>query len=249
MADVSRVSLAALCLAAGVALAGCGSDGGTPEPAAAPSPEPTRADRPSAGATPSTSPTPDPDPTPSPTATRSGGRHKVGVLAPLGRRAADSHLLAPDRLPSVDGNSWRLDSADHSGAIGACQKTELETIGAVETVSRRYAADHGLAAVQVVGRFADAKTAWRAHRVLVAWRDDCEQRVRDSTVGPLRSVRVPTGTADSYLGSFRARSAGLGILRSGAYLSVVEVTSGRVVAYPTKRDPARVAVRRIARTF
>ena len=100
----------------------------------------------------------------------------------------------------------------------------------------------------MVARFPDAKTAWRAHRVLVAWREDCEERVRDSTVGPLEPVTVAAGTADSYLGSFRARSAGLGILRSGAFLTLVEVAAGRE-AYPTKWDPARVAVRRIARTF
>jgi hypothetical protein len=236
-----------VCLAATIALAGCGSDGGTPEGAPSASKKPARTHSPRA--------TPAPVPTASPThaapsspAGQSTKRHKVGVLAPVARPTAGVHLLDADRLPSVGGHTWQVGAGDHTGAVGACQKTELETIGAVETVSRRFTAGDGLAAVQVVGRFADARTAWRAHQVLVAWREDCEQRVHDSTVGPLRSVTVPTGTADSYLGSFRARAAGLGILRSGAYLSVVEVATGRE-AYPSKRDPARVAVRRIARTF
>lgn len=246
MADVSRVMLAAVSLAAAIALAGCGSDSSTPDSAPAPREEtgPTR----TAPAEPSAMPPPTSPPTSPPKPSRTAKRHKVGELAPLPRAAADSHLLDAGRLPTFDGHTWTATSADHAGAVGACQKTELETIGAVEAVSRTFTAERGAEAVQVVARFPDAKTAWRAHQVLVAWRDDCEERVRDSTVGPLQPVTVTTGTADSYVGSFRSRSAGLGILRSGAYLTLVEVAAGRE-AYPTKWDPTRVAVRRIARTF
>lgn len=158
-----------------------------------------------------------------------------------------AHLLDADRLPSIAGNAWRAGDA-HAGAVGACQKTELETIGAVETVSRTYRADDGLTAVQVVGRFPDARSAWRAHRVLAAWHEDCADRVSDAAVGPLESVTVRTGRADSYRGSFTTRSAGLGILRNGEYLTVVEVAA-KPGTYPEKWDPARVAVRRVARTF
>lgn len=239
--------LAAVSLAAAISLAGCGSDSSTPDSAPAPVEEPTRTPPPKAA--PSATPTATAAPTAEATPSRSAKRHKVGELTPLPRAAApDTHLLDADRIPTFDGHTWKLSSTDHAGAVGACQKTELETIGAVEAVSRRFTAEDGLAAVQVVARFPDAKTAWRAHQVLVAWREDCEERVRDSTVGPMEPVAVTAGTADSYLGSFRARSAGLGILRSGAILTLVEVAAGRE-AYPTKWDPARVAVRRIARTF
>ncbi|WP_459968118.1 hypothetical protein [Nocardioides pyridinolyticus] len=247
---MSRVLLVAVSLAAAISLAGCGSDSSTPDSAPAPADEPTRTHAPQARPSATSAPAPSTTPTtPTTSPSRSAKRHKVGELAPLPRAAAaDAHLLDADRLPRFDGHTWKLSSTDHPGAVGACQKTELESIGAVEAVSRRFTADDGLAAVQVVARFPDAKTAWRAHQVLVAWREDCEERVRDSTVGPLRPVTVTAGTADSYLGSFRARSAGLGILRSGAFLTLVEVAAGRE-AYPTKWDPARVAVRRIARTF
>ncbi|WP_460830802.1 hypothetical protein [Nocardioides hungaricus] len=246
---MSRVLLVAVSLAAALTLAGCGSEGGTPDGAPAPEAKPgrTHAPRPAPSATP-------PPPTPTTTATttaaptRSAQRRKVGVLAPLARPATDTHLLDAARLPTFAGHTWKVSPAGGPGAVGACQKTPLETIGAVEAASRRFTADDGLAAVQVVARFVDAKSAWRAHRVLVAWREDCEERVRDSTVGPLRPVTVATGTADSYLGSYRARAAGLGILRSGRYLTLVEIAAGRE-AYPTTWDPARVAVRRIARTF
>lgn len=246
MADVSRVMLASVSLAAALALAGCGSDGGTPDEPAPRAEKPAPSHPPKAR--PSATPTAPAAPTPTATPNRPAKRHKVGVLAPLPRAAADTHLLDADRLPTFAGHTWKVGSSEHPGAVGACQKTELETIGAVETVSRRFTADDGVAAVQVVARFVDAKSAWRAHQVLVAWREDCEERVRDSTVGPLQPVTVATGTADSYLGSFRARSAGLGILRSGRYVSLVEVAAGRE-AYPTTWDPTRVAVRRIARTF
>ena len=238
--------LVAVSLAAALSLAGCGADGGTPDSAPAPPavPSATPTPTPRAGAT--ATPTPTTEPTA--TASRPARREKVGELAPLPRAGVDAHLLDPERMPTLGGHTWKLGSAGDPGAVGACQKTELETIGATDAVSRRFTAARGVAAVQVVARFPDAKTAWRAHQVLVAWRDDCEQRVDDATVGPIRPVTVTTGTAQSYVGSFSARSAGLGILRSGTYLTLVEVAAGRET-YPTKKDPARVALRRIARTF
>ena len=251
MTDVSRVMLVAVSLAAALSLAGCGADGGTPDSAPAPAAEPSTPAPTSAGASPTPSPAPsttEQSAEQSAAPSRPAKREKVGELAPLPRAAADAHLLDPDRMPRFGGRTWKLGSGSDPGAVGACQKTELETIGALEAVSRRFTADRGGAAVQVVARFPDAKTAWRAHRVLVAWRDDCEQRVRDSTVGPITPVTVRTGKAESYVGSFRARSAGLGILRSGTYLTLVEIAAGRE-AYPTRWDPSRVALRRIARTF
>jgi hypothetical protein len=241
---------AAVSLATALALAGCGSDSDTPEGAPAPATKPTRAHTPVAEPSDKPAPTPTAAPTASPghDDDRSHQRHKVGELAPLPRAVADTHLLDVGRMPTFAGHTWELDPTEHPGAVGACQKTALETLGAVAAVSRRFTADGGVAAVQVVARFVDAKSAWRAHQVLSAWREDCEERVRDSTVGPLQPVTVATGTADSYVGSYRTRAAGLGILRTGRYLTLVEVAAGRE-AYPTKWDPARVAVRRIARTF
>jgi hypothetical protein len=196
----------------------------------------------------SPTPTPSAEPTASATATRHGGRHKVGSLAPRTRTAADDHLLDADRLPSVGGRTWTVDAKPATGAVGACQKTDLATIGAVEAASRTFTAADGLAATQVVARFADAKSAWRAHQVLTAWRDDCESRVARSQIGPLEPITVHTGTADGYRGSVRTRAGGLGILRAGDYLTVVEITASDD-RYPTSWDPARKAVRRIARTF
>ena len=247
MAAVSRVILATVSLATALVLGGCGSDGSTPEQASAPEPTPDRTH--SASATPEPTSTPTTTPTTTPTRNdRHAGRHKVGRLTPHLRTSDDAHLLDADRLPTVGGRAWTVGTDSPDGAVGACQKTDLGTIGATAAVGRTFTADDGVSATQVVARFADARSAWRAHQVLVAWRDDCESRVRHAAVGPLTSLSVHTGTGDSYRGTFRARSAGLGILRSGSYLTLVEVAASHD-GYPTSWDPARVAVRRIARTF
>ncbi len=264
MSDVSRVMLAGVSLAAALTLAGCGDPSGTPQGSPDSSPSRSTGPAPSAPA-PSGRATPQPSetvpgsptgagsgPTRSPGSGTPSDADKIGELTPLPRARAGAHLLEADRLPRFAGRTWRVSTDDHAGgdtgAVGACHKTELGTIGALDAVSRHYTAERGARAVQVVARFPDAKTAWRAHRVLVAWRDDCEQRVRDATVGPLRPVTVRSGRADSYLASYRSRAAGLGILRSGTLLTLVEVSAGRE-AYPSTWDPTRVAVRRIARTF
>lgn len=250
MADVSRVILGVVSLATLVVLAGCGSDDGTHAAGASAGPSAThaptqdlRASRaPAPAETPSTRPTAHPS--------RHGGRHKVGTLAPRSRADADAHLLDADRIPRIDGRTWSAVSSDSDDPVGRCQKTALDSIGAVDTAARAFTAEDGLAATQVVARFADAKSAWRAHRVLVAWRDDCEGRVAHATVGPLKTVHVHAGSADSYRGSFgrHGRAATLGILRTGAYLTLVEVGAA-ADDYPTDWDPARRAVRRVSRTF
>ena len=260
MARMTRVTLALL-LAGIVTLGGCGSDDAGPSAGAAATDSPRS--RPSASA-PASAPTSSstPSPTPAPTsssasttaptrspalAARRHGHRKAGELAPLSR-SAETHLLDADRLPTVGGRAWDVTADAPAGRVGACQKTDLATIGATAAASRSFRAADGVTATQVVARFADAKSAWRAHQVLVAWRDDCESRVDGASVGPLRPVTVTTGTGDSYRGRFAAREAGLGVLRTGSYLTLVEV-SARGAGYPTSWDPTRVAVRRIARTF
>ena len=241
MTAVSRVPIAVVSLVTALALAGCG-DGGTPERAAAPAPRPSHAH--------TTTPKPTPSPSATTAPTEHHHRHKVGTLAPRTRTSttAEAHLLDADRLPAVGGRAWTVGAEPAGDAVGDCQKTDLTTIGAVDSVGRTFTAADGLAATQVVARFADARSALRAHRVLAAWRDDCETRVERSEIGPLEPITVHAGSADGYRGSFRARAAGLGILRAGAYLTLVEVTAADN-RYPDSWDPARVAVRRIARTF
>jgi hypothetical protein len=253
MSGVPRVRmlpLLAVTLAAGLALSACGSD----DPEASPGPSSAMHSSPSLSAT------PEPSATSTPTASApsegSGthrGRHKIGLLQPRTRESTTMHLLDADRLPALGDRAWKVEEtapeepAD-ARAVGACQKTGLGSLGALDVVRRTFGAPGGAAATQVVARFADSRSAWRAHGVLVAWRDDCQERVGHAAVGPLEPVTVATGTADSYRGSFgrRPTGAGLAILRTGGYLVLVEVSDR---AYPEAWDPARVAVRRVARTF
>lgn len=243
MERVSRVSLTCL-LAAALLVGGCGSD--APESAPpAPSSTPSTSTSHHAQSKPSASATPTPSAAP-----RHGGRHKVGELAPHARprRTEElAHLLSPADLPAVAG-AWAVAAGEGGGddpVVGACQKTGLGTIGAMESVVRTFTAD-GATATQVVARFPDSRTAWRAHEVLASWRDDCAERLGNATVGDLEDVTVPAGSGSSYRAELRKRTAGLGILRNGSYLTVVEISATK---YPKDWEPSRVAVRRIARTF
>ena len=191
----------------------------------------------------------------------SGTPGKTAPPLPL-KRSTDlaGHLLGAARLPALsDGFTWTVSGTDaqDTAAVGDCQKASLEAIGAVTAVRRTFAPADGssVGAVQVVARFADRKSAWQAHEVLGAWHEDCAERLAYAReqIGPLREVLVGTGSGQSYrsvLGSGRrdSRATGLGIVRTGEYLSIVEITAAPA-AYPQGWDPARAAVRRIARTF
>jgi hypothetical protein len=163
-------------------------------------------------------------------------------------------------MPALsDAGSWVVEQEGPEGddPVGACQKTPLVSIGAVSASRRDFATPDGAGhASQVVGRFADSESAWRAHEVLRAWREDCEQRLEfpRKDVGPLEDVPVETGIGTSYAASYgpkpetKGLSAGFGIVRKGRYVSIVEITAPPA-EWPHGWDPARAAVRRIARTF
>ncbi|MCW2844772.1 MAG: hypothetical protein JWN22_2688 [Nocardioides sp.] len=262
MKDVPRVLLLPL-LAIVLGASGCGSDDRPVTDLAGP-PMHAREHR---GTTPEATPTPSRTrpATPAQPHRPRTTRPKLPPLIPLGRDAVGGHFLDADRMPVLAaGIAWTTvdEGPEDTQRVGACQKTSLESIGALNAVRRTYAAagdGDGAApahAVQVVARFADDKSAWRAHEVLRSWREDCEQRLDlpRTEVGPLEAVAVRVGTGDSYRTVYgsgsgkRVTAAGLGIVRTGSYLSLVEITT-TVDAYPAGRDPARVAVRRIARTF
>jgi hypothetical protein len=177
----------------------------------------------------------------------------------MARRPIGAHLLTGDRMPGLaEGFSWRVVASgpEDARAVGACQKTALESIGAVSAVRRTFAGSGSATATQVVAKFADKVSAARAHAVLLAWRADCEERLESprASVGALRTVTVHRGTGESYRSEFgprsqtRGLSTGLGIVWKGSWLSVVEVST-HLSDYPSRVDPARAAVRRIARTF
>ena len=258
MSRVPRLPL--LTLAAFVlTLSACGADDpARPEVAASPHAHDTHDAQPGEREQPAAS---EPSASPAPASPRVHKRQKpLPVMGqPVHRTTPASHLLTAARMPSPDGETtWRIaDRGREDAVVGACQKTDLQTIGAISAVRRSFASGpDGPWATQVVAEFADAKSAWRAHQVLRAWQADCEDRLdfARTEVGPLRPVDVRAGTGEGYRTAYGPRSAtrgwatGLGILRRGSHLSVVEYRTA-ATDYPTDRDPARMAIRRIARTF
>lgn len=247
---------AALALTLG--LSACGGDGN--EAAEAPtSPATTSATAPPSP--PASSPTEDDgadEPEPSRTA-RPNRTLAPLPPQPLLAKPARTHLLDAGRMPTVADDLPWTDAAkgDGSRPVGACQKASLFDIGAVRTTERRFAtADGSTTAVQVLGRFADRLSAYRAAEVLMAWRADCAERLsaRRAKVGEARDVPVRTGFGTVYAATYGERSAdgaratALGVVRKGSWVSVVEVATDER-RWPRGRNPARQAVRRIAATF
>ena len=165
------------------------------------------------------------------------------------RTGPAAHLLAADKMPTA-GADWKgIDTADNDvEVLGPCGLTSLVDIGALAAVRRTWNADGRTPlAVQVVARFADNKSAWRAHEVLDSWQEDCADIV-DGKVGARRSVAVATGVAEAYRLDEGDLATDVGIVRKGEYLSVV-VLVGPAAKVPEDSAVARAALKRIAATF
>ena len=128
----------------------------------------------------------------------------------------DAHLIGAGAF----GAAWSVErTGGEAGRMTSdCQRATLRDIGATETRVRDFAAG-GSAAAQAVSRFGDARSAWRAQQVMVAWREDCGD-------------------------DLRRRDAALGTVRHGAWLSVVEVAG---LSRPNKR--LRAALTAVDATF
>lgn len=63
------------------------------------------------------------------------------------------------------------------GLAGSCHRFPLVSVGAIRVAHRAYSLGQPHApratAQHVVARFADPRTAWRAHEVLLSWQADC----------------------------------------------------------------------------
>jgi len=255
--DVPRALFPTL-LAAVLVTGGCAADDpttSTPAPARTSPAEPTQAASPTEQ--PATEPT---EQKPRRHRSRGGGKKIAPTPLPSARRSTPAqHLLSAARLPALgDDLAWTVvdTNAEASEPTGACQKTSLFDIGALQALRREYAGPDGsgVAARQTVAKYADAKSAWRAEQVVRAWRDDCEERLdyRRKDVGPLAEVATDATAAGHYRLSYGSRratdAAGTGIVRNGRWLTIVEITAASD-DYPTGWSPARRAVRRIAATF
>jgi hypothetical protein len=177
----STTCRAAACLAAVglVWLAGCGdeSGGGTAPTITSPSPtsESTTSESTTSESTTTTEPGTATTEPPAP-----GGL--VGTLLP----ASELPQLNPElawrevatRRTESDPQRW------------VCQQFPLVSNGAVTAVERTYGARGGLTAAEVVGRFADRRSAARGFAVLLANAEDCAEQLR-------RLDREPAGSVDA----------------------------------------------------
>lgn len=217
------VSLALAALLAG----GCSAEQTSSDPAAQERP------RPRAAASPTSEPA-EPSDSSGPTArvepaepTAATGRRPVAkrqpVPTPSGNalviettRGPDAHLIGAGAL----GSAWSVltTGAEDGRTASRCQRATMSDIGAERTRIRAFAADDAEAA-QAVSRFVDRTSAWRAERVLAAWREDCSR-------------------------ALRRRDAALGTVRHGVWLSVIEVAG---VAAPRTR--LRAALGAVEKTF
>jgi hypothetical protein len=169
------------------------------------------------------------------------------------------HLLAADRMPAPAGAvTWTVAGTSPEGGepTGACQKTALVDLGAIRAVRRDFTGpeDSTFRARQVVARFADPRSAWRASEVLASWREDCATRLGypRTDVGAMEEVATEPGSAGRYPLTYGTRrhlqAAELGIVRTGRWLTVIEIAADSD-AFPADHHPARRAVRKIAATF
>jgi hypothetical protein len=167
----------------------------------------------------------------------------------LPRKAGPAaHLLADDKMPTA-GAEWQgVDTSDSDEVLGPCHLTSLVDIGALSTARRTWStAGSSPRAVQVVAKFADNKSAWRAHEVLDSWQADCAGRISGS-VGSRRAVAVTTGAAEAYRVDQGDRATDLGIVRKGEYLCVVALVA-LADQLPADSAATRAALKRIAGTF
>lgn len=188
---------------------------------------------------------------------KDGGRKIAPSALPMARPdGSRTHLLTAETMPPAGNAGWTVAATgpESSRRVGACQQASLVDIGALHAVIRVFTGpgDDGPRSRQLVARFADGKSAWRAHEVLRTWRAECEDHLdRPRTdVGPMERVDLDSARAGHYRASFGPKkdtdAAGLGIVRAGRWLSVVEITSA---ADDFPDDWTRRAVRRIAATF
>ena len=145
-----------------------------------------------------TSPTPTPSPSPAVTASLSP--------SPAARPLA-ARLLSVDDLAT--GGPTRSQGATGPAGpepLGVCHQFDLATIGATRTLQRAFTAEDGTTATQQLATFPDEMSVARAGKVVQAWRDDCQRRMRGKLaklqVGRWHPVSVPDGSAGWYLTSW-----------------------------------------------
>ena len=100
--------------------------------------------------------------------------------------ALTDRLLPAAALPTTSGPQWsqtRTEPHEPRALAGSCHRYPLVSVGALRVAHRAYVAGatstSPATAEHVVARFADQRTAWRAHEVLLAWHAGCGRTLAD----------------------------------------------------------------------
>ncbi len=256
--------------------------GGTPSasssPTAADSPTPSKsASEPpdGSGATASGSASGSPDESPGAAASTSPAEPSTTAEAPSKLGAAvqppppgagpKAMLLRADEMPGLNAqHSWRPIATEHRERrrpVWACQVTDFFSIGATDVWVRRFVGKPGggdsARARSAVITFVDNKSAQRAHAVLRAWHDRCEEQLRArfrriSVDAAGTAVPVGGGKAEWRMATYGPvagqREASYfdatGYVRKGKRISLTTMVSvGQDYNYPAGREPIVGAVR------
>jgi hypothetical protein len=188
----------------------------------------------------------------------------AAVHAPPPGAGPKAMLLRADEVPGLnDQQSWRPIATEHRERrrpVWTCQVTDFFSIGATDVWVRRFVSRPGGAdsarARSAVVTFVDNKSAQRAHAVLRAWHDRCEEqldrfrRVRVDAAGT--AVPVSGGKAEWRMAIYGPvpgqREASYfdatGYVRKGKRISLTTMVSvGQDYNYPAGREPIAGAVR------
>ena len=240
--------LAPLAVAALLAAsAGCGGD----DPDSTPPP---------ASDTPSASESVSETPSESPSASETPSETPSETAAPS-PPALDALLLPASGLPGFnDGWTWAVKgTGPQKSPFGVCQRFPMDTLGADETVVRRYqpAGDlTGGSGGHLVSRFVDDRSASQTVQVLQTWHDKCKERLgafAKKSVSKMTTVQTSTGTASWYLVSYvkagadEGRFDALGILRDGSTVELLLLNlTGQDYNYESGQEPMVKALKNAA---
>lgn len=157
----------------------------------------------------------------------------------------------PVRSPDVNWSVVHTELHEPRALAGSCHRFPLVSVGAIRVAHRAYAlgrpASPVATAEHVVARFADARTAWRAHEVLLAWQADCGETLADLPGVRLTGVR-DVDEAQRYAVAWTPESSDarvredVALLKLGSRIALVRVTAP-AADRRTGRETVAAAVR------
>jgi hypothetical protein len=188
----------------------------------------------------------------------------AAVQAPPPGAGPKAMLLRADEIPGLNAqHSWKPIATEHRERrrpVWSCQVTDFFSIGATDVWVRRFVGKPGggasAKARSAVITFVDNKSAQRAHAVLRAWHDRCEEQLdrfrRVSVDAAGTAVPVKGGKAEWRMATYSPvpgqRDASYfdatGYVRKGKRISLTTMVSvGQDYNYPSGREPIVGAVR------